>query len=310
MRSFGVPMGRLFLPIGALAALLTLVMLALTSWVQPQARFLFREKMNAIVSQDILGSLTPGVFLSIGTDYVLRAKSVTVRGQSFEGFFVARKTEPGVQDFVTSTTAEVVKNKESAQTGTLDLNLANGMFIREKETDGVKAVASQAKFEGMQISIPTNSVVDEPGPRGSDEQELTGWELFHGGAVRPANSPATATPAQIRAELHWRVIEVLSLPVLGALALPLALLGRGRSARASGLGVGLVVLVLFEKTTRLGKVLVEGGHASPWLSLWIPWVVLIVVTFLAYRQFSGDRGRRPRGGKTVKIGETVAAPAN
>lgn len=39
MRSFGIPAGRILLPIGIFAALLTLAMLALTIWLQPLARF-------------------------------------------------------------------------------------------------------------------------------------------------------------------------------------------------------------------------------------------------------------------------------
>jgi lipopolysaccharide export system permease protein len=296
MRSFGVSMSRLFIPVGALAALLTLAMLALTIWVQPHARYLFRNRMNTIISSDVLGPLAPGVFLSIGADHIVRTKMVRVPGKFFEGFFMARQTEPGLRDFLTATTAEVLEGDASTEEGALDLMLLNGILIREKDFGDSKSITLQFRFEEMRLSILTGSVLEEPGPRGRDERELTAFELVSG---RADGREPDSTPAQMGAELHWRIVQILSLPVLGALALPLALIGQGRSARASGLALGLVVLVLFEKTARLGKVMAESERLSPWIGLWVPWFALIALAMLAHRQFSGDRGRPDRDRKLL-----------
>jgi len=283
MRSFGVPARRIFLPLGALAGALTLVMLVLTIWVQPHARHLFREHMNTILIRDVLGNLEPGAFLALGTGNVMRVQAMSPDAKSFDGFFMARQIEPGLRDYLSATTARVLANDTSSQEGELKLLLSDGILLREKEVDNVKSLSRQAAFQEMPLSIPTDNILEEPGPRGSDIRELTAFEL-------PAGSTPgdTSTQPQRLAELHWRIIQVLSLPVLGALALPLALIGRGRSAKAGGLAVGLIVLVLFEKTTRLGKLMVESNLVSPWIGIWTPWLCLIVLALLAYRKFSGD----------------------
>jgi len=291
LRSFGIPVRRIFLPLGALAGVLTLVMLALTTWVQPHARYLFREHMNTILSRDVLGNLEPGAFLTIGTANVMRVQTISPDGKSFGAFFMARKTEPGLRDFLTATTARVLESDPSSQEGSLNLSLTDGVLIREREVDGLKLLYRQVDFQEMPLSILTDSILEEPGPRGSDIRELAAFELI--GDDTGADK-AGSTPAQRRAELHWRIIQVLSLPVLGALALPLALIGLGRSAKAGGLAIGLIVLVLFEKTARLGKLMVESDRVSPWVGLWIPWLLLIVLALLAYRKFSGDLNLRGR----------------
>lgn len=283
MRSFGVPVRRIFRPLGVLAGLLTLVMLALTIWVQPHARYLFREHMNTILSQDLLGNLEPGAFLTIGTGNVMRVQAMSADGKSFDGFFMARKIEPGLRDYLSATTAKVMESDASAQEGSLNLMLSVGVWMREEEADGIKSLARQIAFQEMPLSIPVETILEEPGPRGNDIRELTAFELLAG--LTPGDN---STQPQRLAELHWRIIQVLSLPVLGVLALPLALIGRGRSARAGGLAIGLVLLVLFEKTARLGKLMVESDRVSPWIGLWSPWLCLIVLAMLAYWRFSGD----------------------
>jgi lipopolysaccharide export system permease protein len=293
MRSLGIPARRLYFPIGVLAALLTLAMLALTVWGQPYARYVFRQRMNAIVSSDPLQQLAPGSFLSIGTDTVLRANAVLVRGRAFGGFFLSRQVEPGVRDYVTATNAQVMTDVPPGEERALYLRLSNGVSVREKDKG---SSPTQMSFGSIVVSIPLDRVIEEPGPRGYDEQELTGTELLSGQVDgRKPNS----SPAEIRAELHRRAVNVLALPVLGFLALPLALMGQGRSARASGLGVGLVVLLIFEKTARLGKVMAETDRLSPWIGVWVPWLCLLLLSVLAYRRFSGDLTRPRRRTKQM-----------
>lgn len=301
IRSFGVSMGRLLAPVGTLAVLLMLATLALTTWIQPIARYHFRERMNTIVSRDVLGGLAPGVFLPVGPGNVVRARSVDADGESFEGFFMARRMDPDSREFLTAATAQVVKTNDS----TLKLMLFDGMLIRETSVNGFKTISLQLRFEELPISISTDNLVAEPGPRGHDAGEMTASELVAGGV---GQHEPKITAAQMRAELYWRAGLVVSLPLLGMMALPLALIGQGRSARAGGLAVGLVVLIVFEKTARLGKVMAESDRIPAWLGLGVPCLGLLVLAVLAYRWFSGDL-ERPRGGKMRAIRALPVKPS-
>ncbi|MFV0338766.1 MAG: LptF/LptG family permease [Chthoniobacterales bacterium] len=296
MRSFGLSIARLYLPLAYLALILTGMMIFLTNWGQPYARYLFRNQMSRIVSGDPLGGLDPDVYLPIGEDNIVRAKNVREPGKLFDGFFMARQTAPKRREFLTATSAEVLLNK--SQTGELNLMLRDGILIREDENESqLKTISLQIRFNEMPVNIVTSNIVAESGPRGESERELTSPELFlmpdSPLPIEEAQSQThLITPAQKRAEFHWREAQTFSVPILGALGLVLGLLGQGRSAKARGLALGLVILVLFEKTSRLGKIMVENDQLSPWIGIWGPEFLLLIIALLAYRFFSGDHPRR------------------
>jgi len=296
MRSFGISAARLLWPIEAFALFLVLVLLAITSWAQPNARYLFREHMAEIVSREPLKSLTPGSLLSLGPDNLVMAHAVLERGRSFKGFFLSRQNEDGTRDYLTAESAEVMEPETTGTGRTFGLKLSNGTWLCEKKDGGAIPLHREVHFGSMVTSISLDEVFEEVGPRGSDERELTLGELFAGRAA------PDLPPAKIRAELHRRVVTILALPVLGILALPLALMGRGRSARASGFGVGLLALLIFEKTARLGQVVAEEGRISPWIGVWIPLAGLLVFAMWAYWRFSGDLAKPPRRRKQPRPG--------
>jgi lipopolysaccharide export system permease protein len=140
----------------------------------------------------------------------------------------------------------------------------------------------------MQLSIAISEAIEAPGPRGRDERELTVPELWAGG-IPGRNTEASA--ATLRAELHARMLNTLAVPVFGILAIPMALIGRGRGARARGYVLAVVVFVLFEKLAGLGQTLAGSGALSPWLSVWAPFAGLVGITGAFFHHHSGDSGR-------------------
>ena len=82
----------------------------------------------------------------------------------------------------------------------------------------------------------------------------------------------------MRAEKHSRLVFVLSVPVLALLAIPLALLGSGRTGRAYGMALGVVILILYEKILGFGEAFAALGSLSTWTGLWTPLSILAIVT--------------------------------
>ncbi|MFV0416319.1 MAG: LptF/LptG family permease [Chthoniobacterales bacterium] len=292
MRSFGLSVSRLYLPLAYLAIILTILMVFLTNWGQPYARYLFRGQMNQIISGDLLGGLGPDIYLPVGADNIVRAKNVREQGKFFEGFFMTRTTESNHREFLTAHSAEVLPVEKP--NGELSIMLRDGILLREEENEfKIKTISLQLRFDQMPVSITTDSIAAESGPRGYSERELTSPELLLPSAeTLPEELQKKISPAQKRAEFHWREAQTLSVPILGGLGLALGLIGQGRSAKARGIALGLVILVLFEKTSRLGKIMVENDQISPWIGIWGPAFLLLVFAILAYRFFSGDLPRR------------------
>ena len=83
---------------------------------------------------------------------------------------------------------------------------------------------------------------------------------------------AGVDPWEIRAELHGRLVRILSLPVLPLMAIPLAI-GRVRGQRSYGLVVGLAVLIAFHQVLQLGEALADNNKIPIWLGLWLPFAL-------------------------------------
>lgn len=133
-------------------------------------------------------------------------------------------------------------------------------------------------FETFQ-SIIKQEVAGSFRPRGKDERELTLIELWQV-IDRP---PLDLRQSEIMAEFNARIVRILSIFFLPALAV---FLGRWRGYKSSKYAVliGLVVLVVFNQTLDFGENLVETGEATPFLGLWLPFIVFgSATTFLFCR---------------------------
>jgi lipopolysaccharide export system permease protein len=83
------------------------------------------------------------------------------------------------------------------------------------------------------------------------------------------------TPASLRAELHKRLINILTPIMLPFLAVPFAL-GRRRSRRAYQFGLALVILIALHELIEQGAIASVASAASPWLSMWLPFAAVTV----------------------------------
>jgi len=307
MRAFGMPMRRLLRPLLALAVLGSAVMLLLTGLAQPHSRYWYRESLNAVLSSNIFRGLRPEVFEEIGDRIVIRTDRIGPEGKKMEGFFLSRSSEDGSQVYLTAKSAVLVDSEESAPGVAGELLLSDGVLIEERRGEGEgKAITFQMEFEESPFVISTENTAEVFGPRGRDERELTLLELLEGGA---RGRPAEVSEAELSAEFHDRLTQAASVPVLAVLALPLALLGRGRGAKSAGLAIGVVLFVTYEKLSGVGTMLGSQGRIPPWLGSWIPWLALVAVTAGVFHHFSGDRGRGILG-RMVATWPNQVAPRN
>jgi lipopolysaccharide export system permease protein len=84
----------------------------------------------------------------------------------------------------------------------------------------------------------------------------------------------------MRAELHKRIVNVVTLCMLPLLAVPFSI-GRQRSQRSYRFGVALVLVVALHEVIEQGAVMTKAGGTSPWLSMWLPF--LLVTLFAIWR---------------------------
>jgi lipopolysaccharide export system permease protein len=131
-------------------------------------------------------------------------------------------------------------------------------------------------------------------PRGEDERELTLTELWQ----RRETPPAGVTTAQMLAEFHDRLVRSFSVIFLPFLAVPFAL-GARRARQSLGVALGLIILVGYNQTLTIGKSLASVERISPFVGLWLPFVVMALGSLYlfyrsAYRVPRGAAGWSPR----------------
>ncbi len=267
--STGLSLEQIIRPVMALATVVTILMLILIGFVQPYARYAYHLSVWELTKSQMLTNLRPGIFESLGSDITLRAETVSQGGKFFTGFF-ASTNDNGNRTIITA--QEAVRVTESANPESdFTLLLKNGKMVRESSTNNTAATISFSQFYWS----PPLDNIEEYGNRGQESREMTLVELFSEGV----QGVLTKAPfLEMKAELHSRIVLVLSVPILALLAIPLALVGSGRTGRAYGIGLGVVILILYEKILGFGEAFAALGSLSTWTGLWTPLSILAIIT--------------------------------
>ena len=85
----------------------------------------------------------------------------------------------------------------------------------------------------------------------------------------------------ITATIHSRLARAISILIVPFLAVPLGLVAK-RSGRALGISVGVFILLFYHKVLEFGLDFATEGIFSPWLTIWLPALIFILVTSRLY----------------------------
>lgn len=263
-------------PVFALALALAAVLLLLVAVAQPYSRYAFRAEYHLIRQTQQQVQLRPHAFQRLSDRLVMRIEAVEPGEPAvIRGFFSEAQDRDGGRTLISADRAVVVMQPGQP----VGLQLYDGSIIREHRQGKAEFIAFNEYAWSPALTPPKPY-----GARGQDKRELNLAELLRGGVTGVA---LEATAAQRRAELHMRLVQAASVPLLVMLAIPLALIGGNRGGRAYGLAVGLVALVLYQKILGFGQALAGSGKLSPYVALWGPWLLLLTLALLllAYRNY-------------------------
>lgn len=274
IQSVGIPLTRLLRPVVGFALVLTALLLINAGFVQPHARYAFRAQMHELTEATLALRLQPGVFQQLGKDVMVRADEVSRGGRLLKRFFVVMDRPDGTRTLIAAREARV---RTDPETGGISVDMSDGNIVRE----GPDTPTGSVDFQEY-VWEPPSDAVTPYGARGQNEGELTLPELAAGGVPALASS---VTERDLRAELHGRLVTTLSMPLLAAIAVPLALFGSGRTGRAYGMVLGIALVVLYEKVIGMAQAFAEGGVLPTWLALWVPFLGLagLTVLLIAYQ---------------------------
>lgn len=279
----GVSLHRLLRPSMAVALCVAAVSVATLGYLQPYSRYAYKSMVHTATGTVIQAILEPGTFTSVeGT--TLLAEEISTDRRQFRGVFLYTQNDDGAWSAVTAEEGLLVVGQEGRAPAVV---LRNGVLLHgpgaapgsgQDEGDAGPVEKGTLRFESRTASLADGSSTLYP-PRGSHEREMTLTELWQQRHVPNAEVGS----ADMVAEFHGRIVRILSVFALPFLAVPLALGTRNRGrGRLVGIAIGVVALVGYHEVLNFGENLVESEEAHPFLGLWLPFLVFLTVSLIAF----------------------------
>ncbi|MCP5081539.1 MAG: YjgP/YjgQ family permease [Alphaproteobacteria bacterium] len=271
----GIGLHQLVRPVLILAGFFSLLALLIVGWVQPQARYAFRAIVHSVQNVEIFFLAEAGVFMQAGSRTFILDK-LSRKNNRFERIFLFEDKKAEGSLTLTSTGGALVEHEGDPRP---ILRLREGHRLRidgiVEEEAAAKPLPPHVVGEFNNVDTPIGRIVGTKFRlRGIDHRELSIWELF---SLRE-KPPAKTSKPQMMGELHKRVVTILSIMLLPILAVPFAI-GRRRGHRSYRFALAVVILVVYHEVLEQGALLAKLGKASPWFSVWIPFLALAAFSF-------------------------------
>lgn len=266
-QSFGIGPQRMLAPLLGLGAVLLILMIIVTGFVQPYSRYAYRALIYAITHATLRYGLEEGVFIHTEGGLTLMAEDISADGSRLRRIFVYQQSPDGRTTTTTAAEGVLVASDNDLRP---TLRVFDGVQFFEDQEGRLGSLS----FEQFNWPLDLATEVSPFRWRGRDERELTLQELWDR-IRRPGPDPERH---DMRAELHARLARSLSVLVLPFLAIPLGQAGR-RGRRAYGFVIGLIILAVYNNLLRFGEALADDGLVSPWIGIWAPVAALATLSF-------------------------------
>ncbi|CAN5202675.1 LptF/LptG family permease [soil metagenome] len=269
----GIGLHRLSVPIVYLSIASLVASIAVLGWLQPHGRYAYRSVVYTLRNVEVFYLAEEGVFMQAGNRTFIFDR-LDRENSKAHNVFIYEDNPSGGMSTLTASEGQIIGTGEGARP---ILRLQQGQVLKidppaANATEPPKAVVSEFTTADTPIGRLSDKIFR---PRGIDERELTLSEL-----ISNPKPPADSSEGAMRAELHSRIVRILTIPILPFLAIPFAL-ARNRNHRTYNIGAALLLLVAFNQFIEQGTIATRVNSASPWLTIWLPFALILV--FTAYR---------------------------
>lgn len=274
LQAAGISLFRLARPILIIAIAGVLIAWSVLGHLQPLGRYAYRAAAftvkNTVAPPDVLKE---GVFTEVEGATVL-VEQISPDRKQFAKVFVYQESSAGTSRLITAPFARV-EDPDPTQSTVVTFWRGTDMRVpigRERTL----APAEVIRFERFTTTVGSQHI-DVFRPRGHDARDLTIPQLWQRRHALPGETGDHA----LTAEFHGRLVRIASIGILPFFALPFALGGRRRQ-HPLRVALGVFALVAYNELLQVGEALVAAGNAEPVLVLWLPWVVVSLVSLVFF----------------------------
>jgi lipopolysaccharide export system permease protein len=298
LRAVGLGYGRLLRVPYLFAFILLGINLAIVGFLQPHARYAYESLRFELRSGALGASIKVGEFTRLGRRMTLRVEQSEQEGRLLHGVFARVETKDGKSLAVTADHGTFLATDDA---DTIILRLSNGRLVHDAPGYVAPRVLS---FRGhdLPIDLPAIENFRRRGP--ADEDELTLPEL-----VKLARSEALPAKTQnaIRANFHFRMVEVVVMLLVPLLAVALAVPPK-RSTSGLGIFLSIAMVVTYHKVNQYAEQMGAQGRVDPVIALWGPFALFAALVIWMYWTLAHKPGGQPIGAlerAVAKLGKLI-----
>lgn len=284
LKGVGAGYGRLLKVPYVYAVALMVLNLLIVGWVEPYSRYRYEGLRFDLRSGALGAAIKVGEFNQLGKRLTLRIDRSADDGTQLGGIFIAVDDKSGTQ---ISATAQEGRFFATDDPDTIIFRLKKGRLVQEAPNFQTPRTLAFDSYD-LPINLPA---VDRFRQRG-EQQELFIDELVakaYGGAARNQSEELAA-----RANLHFRVVEVVMMLMLPLLAVALAVPPK-RSNSALGIFLSIVIVVTYHKINQYAEQMGSQGRILPEIALWVPFVFFAAMILWMYHVLAHRPGGQPIG---------------
>jgi lipopolysaccharide export system permease protein len=298
LRGIGIGYNRLLRVPYIFAVVLMVVNIGIVGWVDPYARYRYEGLRFDLKSGSLGAAIKVGEFNQFGKRMTIRIDRSDDNGTHLHGIFTALDDKSGMTIAATASEGQFLSTDDP---DTIIFRLKRGRLVQEGPKFATPRTLSFESYD-LPVNLPA---IDPFRGRGNELKELTLPEVYdraYGDApVNQAESRAA------RANLHFRLVEVVMMLMLPLLAIALAVPPK-RSNSSLGIFVGIVLVVTYHKVNQYAEGAGAQGRLIPELALWLPFLGLVALIFWMYHVIAHRPGGQPIGALEAafaKSGKTV-----
>ena len=284
LKGIGAGYGRLLKIPYVYAVALLFVNLLIVGWVEPYSRYRYEGLRFDLRSGALGAAIKVGEFNRLGKRLTLRIDRSADEGTRLGGIFIAVDDKSGTR---ISATAEEGRFLATDDADTIIFRLRKGRLVQQAPNFPTPRTLAFDSYD-LPINLPA---VDRFRQRG-EQEELFLDELVNRAYGGAAKSPGDQLAA--RANLHFRVVEVVMMLMLPLLAVALAVPPK-RSNSSLGIFLSIVIVVTYHKVNQYAEQMGSQGRILPEIALWAPFVVFAAMILWMYHVLAHRPGGQPIG---------------
>jgi lipopolysaccharide export system permease protein len=261
----GISLHRLLVPSIIIAVFLLIVNILVVGFVQPYSKYAYEELIFDVRSGALGAAIKSNEFTNLGDGLTLRIEESQNSGRELIDIFAQKEAADG---HIFSVSAKKGNFFASPDQKYIILRLFDGTIIDFDASQNRPRILN-FDMHDLPLEVP---MFKQFRTRGNEASEMTISELW-----LKRNTEDSA----IIATIHSRLARAISILIVAFLAVPLGLVAM-RSGRALGISVGVFILLFYHKVLEFGLDFATEGIFSPWLTIWLPALIFILVTSRLY----------------------------